>query len=267
MLNIREYGIIFQKNNDCGIAKVTVFNDTTGMYISETNTESATPVYRYIDLYQPAGAGASSEAEKKWTYWITLTEGDSYTITCVNNGTYNPYAIAPYNVSIYGFLQTDPLIVSDIVENQLVLSHSEFIGANYTFTLINEESIETYKEQQYNGNAVIKVFTLSGTNHAQEFYKFSSDGGTTWRYLNDPYITWGSNAPDYDDGLMDSNYQFSINFLDAPDSGVNNIKIKFLPLTDTAYFSLTTKQPHDLGTYKDYKPHVVINDYGIEFIS
>jgi len=265
MVNKREYGIVFIKDIDCGIAKITVFDTTESVYVGEDGTKDVNPLYRYVDLYQSAN---HSTLEQAYTYWISLEVGHSYVITAVNSGTHNPLAIATYNVGIIKFLQTEPLVVDDIIEKQFQTFHTSFESDKYTYDPISGVTTDAMKTQVFNGDDVTRTFVLSGTNHAVEFVTFSIDGGITWRYPSDLYITWGSNAPAYDNETIDSNGQFGIYFIDdAPPTGSSNVIIKFRPLANKAQLTINVKQPHDeFNTFKDYRSHVVMQDYAVEFI-
>lgn len=267
MLNNREYGIVFVKDSTCGIAQISVFDQTLGKYISENGAESVGVVYRYCDTYQ-AASPAYSVGESYYCYWIALTIGHLYTITIVNSGTHNTLASPPYNVSIFKFLSSEALVYDDLVENQLTTIYEDFPSSIYSYTLENNETVETYKTQVFNGDGATSTFTLSGNNHAATFERFSIDGGLTWKYPDDFGIVWGNNAPDYDNETMDSNYQFTIRFtITPPPFGVANVIIKYKPKANKAVFHLTTKQPHDeINSYIDYRSHVVMRDYGISLI-
>jgi hypothetical protein len=267
MINKREYGIVFVKDFNCGIAQISVYDQTIAKYISENGVESASIAYRYCDTYQ-AASPAYSVGESYYCYWIALTVGHVYTITCVNSGTHNPLSSAPYNVTIQKFLDSEPLVYDNLIENQITTLHEDFPTALHTYTLVNGETTETYKTQLFSGDGVTTTFTLSGNNHAAIFERFSIDGGATWKFPDDFEVTWGNNIPDYDNETMDANYQFTLKFISTPPPiGTSNVIIKYKPKANKAVVELTTKQPHDeVNSYIDYRSHVVMRDYGISFI-
>lgn len=266
MINKKEYGIVFQIGNNCGKANITVFNLTRNRFIDTKGNETINPVYRTVDLFFSAAPNSPSSPDNFFVYWITLNDGESYSITVVNAGIHNSLAISPYNVNIESFLETETMIGGNI-NTQLMMWHADFPSTVYIFNIVNEDAKETAQITYYDGNGITSDFEITKSGHIDKFLMCSEDGGKTWIYPNDPDITWGSNEPYYDDEIFDTNKQAFIKFVESPLSGSSNIMIKWRPYVNKYKVVYTTRQPKTInGDYVDSRITIRLLENSIEFI-
>ena len=263
MKNIREFGIVFLRQFDAGIAKVTVFNSTDGLYVSESGNEITNYSFRLVDLYIPSTSAYQTE-EKTIVYHIPLTVGKNYTITVEHSGTHNALATSPYYVHVLRFLNYEPFVDGTLTGILRVWSKT-FPSDIYDFTLTKNTEVNFEKTSTFNGDGTTRIFRIVGTNHAYIPVRFSNDGGATWLYPYSTSLTWGQNV-NCNDNLVDVNNQFGVNFNLAPSIGVGNVLIVWRPLIDTWKILGTLNQPASSdGTFIDIKSNVDQMDYAVEF--
>jgi hypothetical protein len=240
MNNNRYLGIVFRKGSDCGIAKITVYNTTRGQWLDETGTLSNASSYRLYDTYLPSSG--YTVLEKDQAYWISLITDENYEITIEHNGTHNASASLPYGISIVNYLDTVPL-VDGYFQKTLQVSHSVYSSTGYTLDITNDIITPIEVISYFNGDDSTTTFSIGDVNHAKELLQVSADSGTNWWYPWDTRLTWGSNSPNYDNETLTNAGYFSVNFSDAPATGVNNVQIKWLPLIDQYMIQTVSHQP------------------------
>lgn len=242
-------GIKLEKNTDCGIASVTCTDTTTSTITIDDDR---------VDLY-------ASELEY-FVYWINCTNEDhTYNITV---STTNPISKNPsstdYLINIIDvFTQTS---IESKAEAIINLWHTTWSSVVYEIEVINNIITSALQRNYFSGNGSNKLFALGGNNHSLKPYAFSRDGGSTWMYSNSYQLTWGSNSPNYNDEIVDSNGYFGVVFDTAPDVGDNNIIIEWVPLVNTCKVVTTLKQPNDGSTFIDNKQNVRLLDHVVELI-
>ena len=132
-----------------------------------------------------------------------------------------------------------------------------------TSYVLSEDNIIT-KTKIFNGDGTTTSFVLSGSYRAQAPYRFSVDGGSTWLY---PWavesLTWGSNAPNYNDELIDSTGYYGVKFDIAPGVAYNNVIVEFYIRSDSMYINRELFQPY-YETITDYCNNINILDDATE---
>ena len=255
---IKFSGIQFRKDDESGIAKITIENTTQSTYVIQD---------ALVDLYA-ADMDATNGEYEPFVYWTTLDPAeDSYTVTAVHSGTHNENALSPYDVKIDGYLLNEELEDGE-VEATIHLWHTDHPSDITQQVLPPNGTLDTYKTVTFNGDGSTTEFSLiSGAQRAFDAEEFSVDGGTTWLYPGDPDLSWGSNAPTYDDNIMESSTgYFTVKFDTAPASGTNNVQIKFIPLYNKFKVVTKIKQPSDGVVYTDLKHNVRLLDHAVEAI-
>jgi hypothetical protein len=262
MKNRREFGIYFRKGSDCGIAKIIVLDNTIDRYITSTGAQSETLAYRLVDTYLPSSGYTA--LEKDFVYWIPLEDDHDYDITVENSGTHNSAAESPYNINIIKYFDTKKWDDGSVIK-VVRLWHSDHESDYFEITL-SSGSNTLIRTTTASGDGVSKVFSVGGVSHSNGLYRVSSDGGSTWMYEYDPYITWGSNSPTFDDEMVDANGHFSVNFVSPPPYGISNIIIQWTPKVDRYKIISTVSNPSaEDGSVVDLKSNVRELDYSLEF--
>ena len=96
--------------------------------------------------------------------------------------------------------------------------------------------------------------------------EISPDNGTTWYYPSDLYIDWGSNSPDYNNEIADSNGYFGVKFDVAPETGTNNVHVVWTPKANKYKVLTTLIQPNDGNDYIELRKNVRLLDHAIELL-
>jgi len=248
-------GINFVKGTDCGKAKVTVTEDPNGTPNVIINGD-------VVDLYD-AGNGEVEDLE--FVYWFTLDETKDHEIKVEHNGDHNASASSPYYIKIREYLTIETLDNAE-VEATLTVSHSTWSSETKTYTMVQDTTTSLEKYQSFNGDDSTTAFVLSGTNRAYDLVKFTTDGGSTWKYPTDTDLVWGSNATDYDDETIDSDGYAGVKFDTAPVTGSGNVQIVYIPTVDTYKVTTRLRLANDGASYTEDRGELRLQDQSIELI-
>jgi hypothetical protein len=248
-------GVNFVMGTSTGVAKITVTEDPNGT--PNVILNGAT-----VDLYN---AENGETADLEMIYWITLDETKDHEIKVEHNGTHNASAFSPYYIQVREYLTVETLDNAE-VEAILTVSHSTWSAETKTYTMALDTTTSLEKYQSFNGDTSTTDFVLSGTNRAYEPVKFSTDGGSTWKYPSDTDLSWGSNATDYDDETVDSNGHFGVKFDSAPGSGTGNVQIYYIPAVDTYKINTALKFANDGVDYTETRGELRLQDHNGELI-
>jgi len=254
---IKFSGIQFRKDDESGIAQISIFNSTRGTYVVQDDL---------VDLYTADKVAGNGEYEK-FTYWTLLDPStDTYIVTAQHSGAHNPNSGgSSWPIQVIQYFMTEELNDGEI-EVIATTWHTDHLGDTYTYTFTPNTRHETYNIQYFNGDSSTGKFTLNDPHHASQPYLFSKDSGTTWFYPTSYLVSWGTNVPFYNDKRIDANGQFSIVFDDPPDVGIGNVLIKYAPKANKMIIERTIKQPNDGVDFYDYKQNVRLLDDGVEHV-
>lgn len=252
-------GVLFYRDDESGIAKVSVYNDTKAEFVIED---------QYVDLYS-MGQDADSGEYEQFTYWCKLPyPDDNYTVTVEHSGYRNASAGSPYNISYNGFFYTESIDESEL-QSKIYSWDEDFPGDIYEDALTVDTMVDLSRIKSFVADGALDTFLLDDSDyHAANpggFLQWSEDGGTNWFYPNDIAITWGSNDPDYDNETFDADGHFGIKFLTVPVIGTA-IQIKWLPSRDKAYLQRELKYPSSESIYIDVRGELRLLDDALEFI-
>lgn len=248
--NASKIGIGFNFDDDCGIAYVSVYNETTSTL--EIDQEQ-------IDTY------TTTATLKKKKVWFDLNSDNEYKITVGHYGSHNTSSSSPYTVSIYE-LSLIKSMNDGSTDCVLKVWDSSDVTNIKEYNLTNGDYIDIIDQQEFDGDDLITEFTLSGKNIAYEPLAFSVDSGSTWYYPDSYMLTWGTNSPNYDDQIVDSNGYFTVKFVEAPVTGTNNVIIKYIPKIDHYKLETILKHPY-INNIKDIRKIVRCLDQSIELIN
>lgn len=264
----RYIGFIFHRDNDSCIAKINVTDTYTGVKLLDNHL---------VDLYHPDMVASSNQYEP-FVFWVRLPnpEPGRYSWQIEHNNTYNPDAAGPnYDLNYNGFLIDEDLpngyvkkyIILIDKENEIdynyELTGTEYIAEEYRYEVQNEQTLKLYQHVTHTGDGTTTVFKAGHSLlRCYKFIRFSTDGGLTYKYPYDISISWGSNAG-YDDETINSNGEFWVEFLSAPETGAEII-IDVMPVFDHARmeFELIQSQSAD---YVDVCKPLALTEYVAEF--
>lgn len=251
MKNLREIGVLFRgynsaivgANGDTGIALITVLNLTTGKYIdalgkSYNSTSDAGYIARTFDTY--CSANYTAVERDGLMYWISLEVDNEYDISISGSGTKN-IASSGYDIVVINIYEKEPW-VDAYVNTTLRFWHSDFPFTTYDYTPVAGEVFDFIKTETLTADGLTNTFSLS-IGRAYEFLGVSIDNGISYLKSYDTSLTWGKNTPSYDDETMNSDYRFTINFIETPEVG--NIIIKYKPYVNRYKVLKTYKLPQD----------------------
>lgn len=236
MQNIKFAGIHFLKDDESGVARINVRNITKGIDVI---------LGEMVDLFSKQ-FDYTAGAYEDFIWWVKLSPAsDQYTIQAFHNGNHNPEAVgSEFHILIKQYLLQEELYDPEI-QAQVKLWHTDYEIDSYLVDLDPDADVQNlYVPVYFSGDNVTKTFTLPSTYHAAHFLEFSIDGGLTWRKPNDQTISWGINAPNFDDNQMNSAYGFTVNFDIAPSSGTNNIIIRIIPRSNKMKIIRKMKLPY-----------------------
>lgn len=238
-------------------AKVSLYNDTKAEYVEQDEL---------VDLYISHKDATNGEYEE-FIYWTEIPyPDDSYTFTVEHSGYHNVSAGGTYDITHDGFIYVEEL-ESGEVEAKIYSWDEDNSSDIYEDTLSLTDKVDLSRIKSFNGDGTEDTFVLDDvTYHASEFLQWSDDDGATWFYPDDVMITWGSNSPDYDDEIIDSDGHFGIKFLIPPVTGTDNIQIKWLPIRNKCYVQSQFKFPTDNADYTDVRGELRLLDSALEFI-
>jgi hypothetical protein len=245
-------GIKMVAGSDGGIATITVTDET----------ELSVHASGEIDLYN---AENGEVGDLEYTYWVALEEDHEYTIRMEHSGTHNASASADYSIRMRDFITISELEAAE-AESTLYIRHSDHLGESRSYTLTPGETTDLYETANFDGTGSGEVFTLTGSNRASNIVRVSKDSGTTWVYPGSITYDWGTNDPDYDDEIIDSDGYFSVKFEDAPDSGTGNVRIQYIPKSTDAKVLTTMKLANDGSSFTDITKPFRLVDYAVELI-
>ena len=244
-----DIGINFVKGTDAGIAKITLTNTTDSIVVLNG---------LLVDLYD---AGNGEEEDLELLYHISLDKTKTYTLKVEHSGTHNASASGNYYVRIRNFMVYE--IYDDaIIEKTLNLWHEDHPGTIHQYSLSDRESL--VQSQTFIGNGVTTEFTLAGDNRASDIVEFYTDLGSGYETLSkyDFDLTWGSNSPDYDDNIIDSDGYTTVKFSTAP-VDTKDVIIYYKPKSNKFNIGFILKQPQLSGVVQK-KKIVRVLDFGLE---
>ena len=246
-------GVVFRTHDEAGTALINIINTTTAATVLTNKS---------VDLYDKQyDISAAPTVYGLYCFWWEVTPAtDNYSITV----TLSPSTTIGRYLQIERYLDNSPITAGGVTTVMTTWDIANPLDT-YAYTLVPGATTTLSKIEYFNGDGITKVFPLTTTNHAHEFMSFSVDGGSTWVYTTDILITWGSNTPNYDDSIIDANGHFTVKFVDAPISGVNNIGIQFLPIVTNYNLTRTMNQPSTVG-YVDYQKEVRLLYDSLELI-
>ena len=256
---MRRLGLIFNKDDESGIALVTVTDTVTGINIM---TEQEVDLYTY-------GVDATNLAFEEFIFWVDLPYDTSnrYTFDYTHSGRHNPAAVSTtYPISFNGFILTIPNITETKIDRLLTASDSIY-SQNYTYPITYTDTIVSIERiVKHSGDDLTEVFDATVGLYAAEFVEYSLDGGITWipNYVGDYALTWGSNAT-YDDNIILAG-KFSVAFTYAPPTGVDNIQFKVVPVIDAIQCTYYFRQSVDGTGLIDYVNENKLLNYSLELI-
>ena len=243
--------INFEKTNDSGMAKVSVYNDTKSEFVIENDV---------VDLWCPV-----VDEGEVFSYKTTIVyPDDTYSVEVVHAGYHNVDSVHPYSINVlnYSFFES---IDDAMLDTNIVLRDSANNDA-YTFSLAEDSRTTIELIKTYSSNGVLTDFLLDDVDkHAYEFVEWSLNGGTSWFYPDDTQVTWGSNV-DIDDEVIDVDGHFGIKFLLAPSTGTNNIILKYKPKYNKAILSTKLVHATDGIQYRETTKDIKALDFALEFI-
>lgn len=252
MANKKWWGIPFRINDDAGIAHVTLENkDTSEIILDEL-----------IDLWS-ADFDATADEYGVCTIWLLGDDEADYEITILHGGhddVAHTYSIGNYAVEYEDFIESIDYINARI-QKKLYVYHTDHSDDIFEFDIINGQTTNLEKIQEFTADGTTTEFTLSGINHAQELLQVSSDAGVTWLETYDVTFTFGSNET-WDNETIDNNGYVTVSFLTAP---TENVMLKYVPKANKAYIKHKFLQNNYEGVYEKRMSSKLI-DYGIEFI-
>lgn len=214
---------------------------------------------KIIDLYDQENG---DQSDLEYVFWISVDKNIEYKVNVEHNGDWSTGSVADHSIRLRQFLLTS--IFPSVADSKIVLYHTDWKDIIRKYTLLPGETIETYADAVFSGDGVETVFILYDINRASYPVKISEDGGNTWIYPSSYLLSWGSNAPDYDNEIVENGY-FGVKFDNAPVVGNNNVIIKFIPAVNACYMETTLKQPSEDNNI-DRTKNVRLLDFGIEIV-
>ena len=266
---MRRIGLILHKDDDSGIAKISVVDLVSGDFIVENE---------FVDLYQ-ADQDATFGNYEEFVFWVTLPYDDvnRYQWSVTHSGYNNPYCMGPnYAINYNGYIIEEEYTIGANIGKTLILKDSSssleynFSLAGYTYSstelqynVVKEALQKLYITVNFVGDGTTTLYQIGGQGlKCYKFIRWSTDGGVNW---NEPYHVannWGSNSS-YDDEIIKDGV-FYVEFLEPPDNGAS-VLFDVVPIFDKVTIELQVNQPMDASLY-DYAIPVSLLDYSLEFI-
>jgi hypothetical protein len=244
-------GINFIKDDDSGGAKITVTDNTASSVLPDWNGVE-------IDLFY-----AEASVDDEYVCWITLPDTThTYTVKVEHSGLNNSGANDWMRIKKFF---TGEILNNASVESTLLTSHSDHGGESQSYALTEGQSLSLEKFQDFSSGAGQTEFTLSTTNRAYEFLALSLDNGITWLFPDSVQFVWGSNSPNFDDNIIDSDGYFTVKFFSGL-SASDPVRILFVPKANKYAITEKLKQANDGGSFISFGESVKELDFAIELI-
>jgi hypothetical protein len=253
-------GVVFVPNDNGGGAKVTVTDETTSQVLSDWDGVS---IDLWYDEDATAGGAGTWTDESVFVCWINLSDiSHTYTVKVEHSGTDNGGPNDYLAISHYLLVKS----LNDATVGATLLTRHEDHSTPVLEYELTPGGNDLVKSAAFNGDSSTTTFSLSGDQRAVEPVEISKDGGTTWLTPNSYQLTWGSNSPDYDNEQDDSNGYFAVKFTTAPDTGTDNVIIRYRPKADTYYVRTKINLPGDNADYVESTKVVRLQDHAVEII-
>jgi len=257
---MRRLGLIFYKNDECGMASVTVTDTVTAVnLVSE----------QIVDLYQSDKDQTLDEYEE-FIFWVDLpydTVG-RYEWRVLHSGLHNPSAIGPnYNILFNGFVITEPNIEDAKIDKILIARDVDYPGIIYNYPITEQDKVLSLAQiVKYNGDGVTDTFEGAPGIIGQRFVEYSIDGGLNWKpvYAGDYMLTWGSNILNNDNTM--SAGKFNVVFTTPPAVGIENVQFKVIPSIDRIKCTHTFKNGIDKENFTILTEENKLLHYNLELI-
>ncbi len=243
--NTKMAGIWFKRSSDSGIANISLYNITDATYEFENNL---------IDLY--------NAVDVEFVYWYNLDVDKTYRFEITHNGTHNASAGATYNIYIRRYFEIQDLNRANI-EHTVTLWHTDYLDEYVYLVTEDTDQIDIIKQQTFNGDGCTKAFTLTEINRAYKLHTISKDSGVAWLFPSHYSLTWGTNAPLYDNQQIDENGSTTVFFSEAPETGTDNIIIRYVPRINMVKIQNKLIQPKN-ESITDNRSVVRLLDYFAE---
>lgn len=254
MQNIKYSGIHFRKDDESGIAKITIYDETASTYVIENEL---------VDLYTADKDYTVGEYED-YLHWTKLDPDDhDYTVYVYVETFWNPGSGGSHHIQIVNYMLNVELN-DPAIPTQIITRHTDHAGETVTHTVIEDTSTTFYKQAEFDGDDLEDTFVLSGTQRAAEFIRMSVDGGSSWYYPNYFGLVWGSNATSYNNNTIDSNGVFGVVLSVPPITGTENVIIEYLPKADKWKLKTQINLPDDGIDYIDRRTEVRLMDRILE---
>lgn len=195
--------------------------------------------------------------------WISLDPTHTYTLKIEHSGT----DYAGVNDLI---MFSDPLLLKNMtsasLKKELILSHTSHAGYSKEIVLESDGSGDIELTDNIGtGDGVENQFAFSGTTRVGDIVQIghgTSESTATWYYTYDLEVTFGSNSPDFNDEILDSDGYGTVTF-SSPPPNADNIYLKYNPKADRFQIRHTMNHPSD-STNVDVKKNIRLLDYGLE---
>lgn len=259
MADYKYIGVVLRKDDDSGIASITVRDNTTATDI----------IYdERLDLFQKDRDATFTKYELlTWVQKVSPAD-HSYSITVTHTGTHHPSAVGPsYTLQIEGFFTQNLLNEADPTPIAGFWNEIDTVNSYMEYSLTDGEKTSLLLTQTFDGDDIEDTFVLSGNRWAYTPYRFSVDGGSNWWWPGAYQLSWGQNATDYDDSTVDAiTRKFGVVFADPPASGTGNVVIEYIPWFTKYKVKHTLKHPNDGLGFKDITATYRLLDFGVDLI-
>jgi len=256
---MRRLGLIFHKDDEAGIALVTVTDTVTGINLVDEEE---------VDLYTP-DYDATNGAFEEFIFWVNLLYNTSgrYTFTYSHSGRHNPAAVgAAFPISFNGFLLALPNQLETRITKTFSAANSVYGGNSIYPVTVQDKTISMEKIVSYSGDGTTELFDVTAGIYAAAFNSYSLDSGVTWNsnYIGDYSLTWGSNSLHNDNIILAG--KFSVNFTYPPPVGVGNVQFKVTPFIDSIICTHNFRQAVDASGQLDLVSENRLLHYSLELI-
>lgn len=263
-------GIKFRRHNEAYQANINIYNVTQQSYLLQNYI---------VDLYMYGANYRALDGDQRdnitfeyYMFWYKLDSNtDEYTVEINNAGpvTGRTYGNSPNQVGTieydYFLITEDMVNMNNCVDAKLVLIN-DITSITDEISLVKDSIVDLVKTTKFNGDGTTTKFLINGNNFAYSFYRFSTDGGVTWKYPTSFEITWGSNVDCNDDIIHPTTGHFGINFFEAPAEGIDNIVIQWYPKYTKAKMKINLKQINDGDSSFNLHMPVKLSRYVCEII-
>jgi hypothetical protein len=242
------------KDDTSGGMTITVTDTTDAVILTDWNAVD-------VNLYH-----AEASVEDPYVVWITLPDcTHKYTVKIEHSGVDN--AGANDYLTIQQFFTVAQ--ITGNIKADLWLKHTDHVGTTFSYLdIVDNDTQETDKTQTFTANGSDTEFTLTGNNRAGDVVAFgqkaTAESEITWFTPNSVDLVWGTNNPDYDDEIIDSDGYVTVKWATAPASG--NAYIKYTPKADKAWLDITLEQPNDGASFIDNRINTRLLDYALELL-